>query len=59
MLYNYQEIFVCMLLLPVVVNFVIPLGMLAVWLLKYLLVGKRKPVESDTAIEQNQITITA
>lgn len=42
MFYNYQEIIVVMLLLPVALNIVLPLAMLVVWLLKQLVVGKKK-----------------
>lgn len=42
MFYNYQGVIVCMLLLPVALNIVLPLVMLFVWLLKQLVMGKRK-----------------
>lgn len=41
MFYNYQEIIVVMLLLPVALNIVLPLAMLVVWLFKQLVVGKK------------------
>ena len=42
MFYNYQEIIVVMLLLPVALNIVLPSAMLVEkWLLKQLVVGKK------------------
>lgn len=40
MFYGYQEVIVCMLLLPVTLNIVLPLVMLVVWLLKKLVMGE-------------------
>jgi hypothetical protein len=55
MLYDYREIMVCMLLLPVVLNIILPLAMLVVWLLKQLVTGKMLPSESSEVIEQRRI----
>lgn len=49
MLYNYQEIFVCMLSFPVVLNILLPLAMLVIWLLKQLVAGKMKNSKNDVA----------
>jgi hypothetical protein len=59
MLYDYRQIIVCMLLLPVVLNIILPLAMLVVWLLKQLVTGKMLPSESRDAIEQRRIPQTA
>lgn len=42
MLYNYYFIIVLILLLPVTLNIILPLIMLAVWLLRQLVFGSRK-----------------
>lgn len=57
MLYNYQEIFVYMLLLPVVLNILLPLAMLVIWLLKQLVIGKMKTSKSDLAGEERPILL--
>lgn len=46
MLYGVSEIIVFVLLLPVVMNIILPLGMLAGWLVKqgiHIVVGERRP----------------
>ena len=40
MFYNCRDIFVCLLSLPVLLNIVLPLAILAVWLLQRLFVRK-------------------
>jgi hypothetical protein len=45
MLYNYYLIIVLILLLPVTLNIILPLMMLAIWFLKKLVFGSRKDVE--------------
>ncbi len=54
MLYNYQEIIVYMLVLPVVLNILLPLAMLVVWLVKQALTGKMLPSKSSDVIEQRR-----
>lgn len=54
MLYNYQEIIVGMLLLPVALNILLPLAMLAVWLVKQAVMGKMLPTKSSAVIEQGR-----
>jgi len=50
MLYNYQEFFVYMLLLPVVLNILLPLAMLVVWFVKYMVVGREKLPQAEADI---------
>lgn len=57
MLYNYQEIFVCLLLLPVVLNILLPLAMLVVWLFKQLVIRIMKMFKSDVAGEESPIPL--
>ena len=57
MFYNYQEVIVCMLLLPVALNIVLPLMMLVVWLLKQLVMGKRKEGEVVHADQESRISL--
>jgi hypothetical protein len=42
MLYNHHQIIVYMLLLPVVLNILLPMAMLVIWSLKQLVNGKKK-----------------
>jgi len=58
MFYNYQEIFVAMLLLPLVVNILLPLVMLVVWLLSQLVLGKRRNHEVNKAIRHSHLMIS-
>jgi hypothetical protein len=57
MLYNYQEIFVYLLLLPVVLNIILPLAMLVIWLLKQLVIGNLKKAKSHVAGEESPILL--
>ena len=57
MLYNYQEIFVYLLLLPVVLNILLPLAMLVVWLLKQLVIVNMKTSKSEAAGEESPIPL--
>jgi hypothetical protein len=59
MLYDYREIIVCMLVLPVVLNIILPLAMLVVWFLKQVVTGKMLPSQRGAVIEQRQILQTA
>lgn len=57
MFYNYQEVIVCMLFLPVVLYIVLPLAMLVVWLLKQLVMGKRKHGKAVHAGQESRISL--
>jgi hypothetical protein len=57
MFYNYQKVIVCMLLLPVALNIVLPLVMLAVWLLKQLVMGKRRRGEAVHSGQESPIPL--
>lgn len=59
MLYDYREIIVCMLLLPVVLNILLPLAMLVVWLVKQAVTGKMLPSQRSDVIEQRHVPQTA
>jgi hypothetical protein len=57
MFYDYQEVIVCMLLLPVALNIVLPLVMLVIWLLKQLVMGNRKREETVPAGEKSRMPL--
>jgi hypothetical protein len=59
MLYDYREIIVCMLLLPVVLNVLLPLAILVVWLVKQAVMGKMLPSERSDVLEPGRIPQTA
>jgi hypothetical protein len=59
MLYDYRVIIVCMLLLPVVLNILLPLAMLLVWLVKQAVTGKMLPSQRGAVIEPRRIPQTA
>lgn len=52
MFYNYHEIFIILLLLPVVLNIVLPLMMLVLWPLKQVLVPKRRSSLEGEFVDQ-------
>jgi hypothetical protein len=49
MFYNYHEVIVYMLLVPVSLNILLPLAMLVIWLLKQLVKGNRRRDLPDNA----------
>lgn len=59
MFYNYREIFVCMLILPVVLNILLPLAMLVVWFVKQVVFGRKKSLPEEVAVEQKRMPLTA
>ena len=59
MLYNYQEIIVWLFLLPVALNIILPLAMLAVWLVKQMLMGAIKREKSGAEVDHEQFPVTA
>lgn len=58
MFYNHQEVFVYMLLVPVVLNICLPLVMLVGWLLKQFVWGLLRQTKKDDAVDQSQVPAT-
>ena len=63
MLYNYREIIVGMLLLPVVLNIVLPLAISGVWLVRQLFMGtiwrvkRREGMRPDAAQNEAPLAV--
>ncbi len=56
MLYNHEQVFVYMLLIPVVLNICVPLVMLIGWLFKQVLWGMLRQSNKEAVVDQNQIS---
>lgn len=56
MLYNHHEIIVYVLLLPVVLNILLPMVILAVWMLKKALIWPKKPVQEAETLEYGHLS---
>jgi len=59
MLYNCEGLFACMLLVPVLLNILVPLAMLAGWLVKYMVTVKSSLDTGDDITEQGSMPIPA
>ena len=59
MFWNCEGLFACMLLVPVVLNILVPLAMLPVWLVKYMVTGKSWPDTGDEYRREGPMPIPA
>ncbi|TKB28275.1 hypothetical protein FCL47_01910 [Desulfopila sp. IMCC35006] len=59
MFYMYQEGIVFLLLLPVVLNVLLPLAMWGLWLITRVLVPQKRLSPDAETVEQKSIPITA
>ena len=57
MFWNCEDLLVCMLLVPVVLNILLPLVMLLVWLVKYMVTGKSLPDKVDETVTERRMPI--
>ncbi len=59
MFWNCDELFVCMLLVPVALNILLPLAILFVWLVKYMVTGESASDKGDETITERGMPIPA
>ena len=57
MLWNCDDLFVCMLLVPVVLNILLPLAMLLVWLVKSMVTREKIPDRGDETVTKRRMPI--
>ncbi len=59
MLCNCEGIFACMLLVPVLLNILVPLALLAGWLVKHMVTVRSRLDRGDDITEQGSMPIPA